>query len=276
MTQSELADTSNSVAGVGSPVSERSPFLAGFTNVWRKEATEWFRTRKFASVTLLTSLMVLAPPLIFFLHEGGLHDGRIDSGYEGLMASWVALSSTLGSYLVVALTMGVIIREEEAGTAQWLFTKPVSRVGYVLAKYTANAAVVVLGAVIIPAILFLGCVYAIQSDGLASWSGAGIALGLVSLNACVVIGLVVGLSGLFRSTAPVAGIAIGLNFIPLFFNRIVDQKITGFFPINADRLTIEAARGNHLTPWHPVISGICIAIIGVSFACYRISRRQLQ
>ena len=268
MTSPGLAGAAPAVPA-DAPRGEGTTFLAGFTNIWRKEVSEWFHTRKFIAVAILTTLMVLAPPLIFFLHEGGLRDGRIDSGSEGLLTAWIALSATLGSYLVVALTMGVLIREEEAGTAQWLFTKPVSRGGYVLAKYTANAAVVVLGAVVIPGVCFFAVMLAIQSDGLPTYSGALLALGLVALNACVVIGLVVGLSGFFRSTAPVAGIAIGLNFIPLFFNRIVDGKIIGFFPINAGEVMSNAAEGNHLGPWQPVVSGICIAVAGVAFACWR-------
>lgn len=250
--------------------------LRGARVIFKKELREWFSTRRFLIMTLLTSVMLACVPSILFLHEGGLHDGRINSGYNGLLESWVALSLTLGSYLVVAVSMGLLIKEEESGTAQWLFTKPLSRVGYVLAKYSANAVVVLLGAVLIPSVVFLLLTQVVEVGGIKDWPAMAAALGLISLNAAVVLGIVVGLSGFFRSSAPVAGIAIAINFVPLFFFRIVDQKFAGLFPINIEAIATEAVHGHHLTPWEPVVSGTVLAILGIAFTCLRISRRQLQ
>jgi ABC-2 type transport system permease protein len=250
--------------------------LRGAGVIFRKELREWFATRRFLVMTLLTSVMLACVPNILFLHEGGLHDGRISSGYDGLLESWVALSLTLGSYLGVAVSMGMLTKEEETGTAQWLFTKPVSRAGYVLAKYLANASVVLVGAVLVPGIVFLGLAQVVEASGIQDWTAMFETFGFIALNSLVVLGIVVGLSGLFRSNAPIAGIAIGMNFVPLFFFRIVDRKITGLFPINITAIATEAVHSHHLTPWEPVVSGTLLAVIGVAFACLRVSRRQLQ
>ncbi|MGH2633795.1 MAG: ABC transporter permease, partial [Tepidiformaceae bacterium] len=114
-----------------STIARRSPvtgtassMFAGAGNVFQKEFREWFRTRRFLVTTVLTSLMLAAVPVVAFLHEGGLSDGRVDSGYRGVMNAWVALTLTLGAYLIVALTMSIIVKEEDSGTAQWIFTKP--------------------------------------------------------------------------------------------------------------------------------------------------------
>jgi hypothetical protein len=88
--------------------------------------------------------------------------------------------------------------------------------------------------------------------------------------------MVVGLSALLRSTAAVAGVAIALNFIPIFMKSMVDERITGFFPINMGEVALRAVQQSDLHPWQPVISGVVIAVAGVAFACYRVSRRQLQ
>lgn len=255
---------------------QQRSFLRGSGVIFRKELMEWFATRRFLVMTLLTSAMLACVPVILFLHEGGLHDGRINSGYSGLLESWVALSLTLGSYLVVAVAMGMLIKEEESGTAQWLFTKPVSRVGYVLSKYLANAAAIVLGAVIIPGIVFLVLVQAVEASGVQDWTAMFEAFGFITLNALIVLGIVAGLSGLFRSSAPVAGIAIGLNFVPLFFFHVIDEKYGGLFPISIGVIAAHAVHGQHLTPWEPVVSGVVLAVPGIAFACVRISRRQLQ
>ena len=248
----------------------------GAGNVFQKEFREWFRTRRFLVTTVLTSLMLAAVPIVVFLHGGGLHDGRIDSGYRGVMNAWVALTLTLGAYLIVALTMSVIVKEEDAGTAQWIFTKPASRTGYVLAKYAANVVAVVLGAVVIPSMVLVALTAATQVGGIHSWTAVAECVGFASLHAAIVVGLVIGLSGLFRSSAPIAGIAIGMGFVPLFFNDLIPQQLTNLFPVEIGNIASQAVRGDHLAPWQPVICGVAWLVVSLAFACYRIERRQLQ
>ena len=250
--------------------------FAGAGNVFQKELREWFRTRRFLVTAVLTSLMLGAVPVVVFLHQGGLHDGRVDSGYRGVMNAWVALTLTLGAYLIVALTMSIIVKEEDGGTAQWIFTKPVSRSGYVLAKYAANVVAVVLGAVVIPSLVLLALTGATQSGGIQNWTAVVQTIGFASLHAAIVVGLVVGLSGLFRSSAPIAGIAIGMGFVPLFFNDKVPQQLTNLFPVEIGNIASQAVRGDHLAPWQPVVCGIALLAVSLAFACYRIERRQLQ
>ena len=253
-----------------------SHFLAGAGNVFQKELREWFRTRKFLVTTALTSLMLAAVPVILFLHEGGLHDGRINSGYKSSMEAWMGLTLTLGAYLIVALTMGVIVKEEDAGTAQWLFTKPVSRTGYVLAKYAGNVVAVLLSAIIIPSVVFVALTAATQASGITAWTPVIEGVAFASLHAAIVVAVVMGLSAFFRTTAPIAGIAIGLGFLPLFLQRFVTAKVINLFPVNIGAIAGHAVRGEALTPWQPVICGIIIAVVALTVACYRIERRQLQ
>ena len=53
-------------------------FLPGWSNIFRKELQEWVRTRRFVVTSLLMTLLVGAVPVIAFLANGGLHDGRFD------------------------------------------------------------------------------------------------------------------------------------------------------------------------------------------------------
>lgn len=257
-------------------VPPRRPLLPGAGNIFRKELQEWFRTRRFVATAGVTSLMLAAVPIIVFLHQGGLHDGRVDVNYGGMMAGWMGLSLTLGSYLIVALTMGVLIKEEESGTAQWIFTKPVSRGGYVLAKFAANAIAVVLAAVVIPSAVFLALTQATQVHGVQQWGGAGIALGLIAANAIITLAVVFALGAFFRSTAVVAGIAIALGFIPLTFSHLIDGRIVNFFPVEIAKLADSAAQGHALTPLQPLVSGLILAVACLAFAAFRMRRRQLQ
>jgi ABC-2 type transport system permease protein len=262
---------------IGRTAGERP--LAGVGNIFGKELREWFRTRRFLVTAGLTTLLLGAVPVVLWIHRGGLHDGRLvlpRQTYNGMMEAWVGLSLTLGAYLIVGLTMGVIAKEQESGTAQWLFTKPISRAGYGLAKWAANGTAVVLGSVLIPSAVFVGLVEMLF--GVQHQRGLVEAVGLVGLNALTVIALVVGLSGLFDSPPLIGGIVIGLYFVPLLVAGAVSHKYVGLFPVWMGQVAHSLAIGERTYgwDWEPVWSCLVLIPLSLAFACYRLSRAQLQ
>jgi ABC-2 type transport system permease protein len=253
--------------------------LAGAGNIARKELQEWFRTWRFVVTAGLTSLLLGAVPVVLWIHRGGLHDGRLTlprRTYDGMMDAWIGLSLTLGAYLVVGMTMGMMAKEREAGTAQWLFTKPVSRAGYGLAKWAANSVAVVVGSVLIPSAVFFGLVEALF--GVQHSRGAVEAVGLVALNALTVIALVVGLSGLFNSPPLIGGIVVAMYFVPLLVAGAVSHKYVGLFPVWMGNVAHELAVADRTKgwDWEPVWSCLVIIPVCLAFACYRLRRAQLQ
>src|SRR5947209_1047251 len=119
MTTTNLTAVLSTNAAHAAQPREASSILPGAGNIFRKELQEWFRTRRFAVTSSLMALLVGAVPVVTFLYNGGLHHGRLaaDRGlYNDMMGAWTALSLTLGAFLIVALTMGILIKEEEAGT----------------------------------------------------------------------------------------------------------------------------------------------------------------
>ncbi|HLZ71764.1 MAG TPA: ABC transporter permease [Dehalococcoidia bacterium] len=263
---------------------EKTAFLAGAQNIFRKEVLEWFRTRRFLVASLLTTLLLGVVPVGVFLHEGGLSHGRFvlaHGTYDNMMEAWIALSVTLGNYLMIALTMGMLVREEETGTAQWLFTKPVSRAGYGLAKYTANALVAILAAVVVPGLVFIGLTNLLFSNGIEHWGGAFGALGIASFHAAVVIGIILALSTLFRSQAPVAGIVIGLGFLPLVAAgaqsvRLIAWTIFGAPVWMGPAVAAPLARGTAVRSFEALVVWLLLTPLLVAFACWRLTRKQLQ
>lgn len=258
------------------PVS-RPALLEGAGNIFRKEVQEWFRTRRFLIMTAVSTLLAGAVPVAVFLNEGGLEDGRVrlsDGAYDGMMFAWLMLSLTLGAYLLVALTAGVLAKEEEAGTAQWLFSKPLSRPGYGLAKWAANSAAAILGAVLVPSAVYLGLLQAVA--GVRDWDGVLLAVTLVALHTAVLIAIVLALSMVFNSTAAIAGVGIALGFLPLVLGQQVDGKLVGMFPMAIFAPAVQAARGEHVGPWQPVVAGLVIMVLSLVFTCHRLTRRQLS
>lgn len=257
-----------------------APPLAGFGNIFAKEVQEWFHTRRFLVTSILTSALVGAVPVIVFLYYSGLSKGRLALSvgtYHGMVDGWNAILFTLGALVLVALMMGILIKEEESGTAQWVFTKPVSRVGYGLAKWLANSLIAIVAAVLIPSAVFLGLTEAIATTGIHNWSGIFGAIGLTAFYVSVGIAVIMALSSIFRSQALVAGIAIGMIFLPFIFQGIGPaRKWADLFPIMMGEVASFAAQGRQLPPWEPVVSSLVILPACVAFACYRLSKKQLQ
>lgn len=264
---------------------KNTPLLAGFGNIFRKEVLEWFRTRRFAVASVLTTLLLGVIPVGVFLHEGGLSHGRFalaHGTYDNMMEAWIALSVTLGNYLMIALTMGMLVKEEEAGTAQWLFTKPVSRAGYGLAKYSANALVAIVAAVLVPGAVFMGLMNLLFSNGTEHWWGALAALGVASFHAAVVIGVILALSTIFRSQAPVAGIVIGLGFLPFVAAaaarsaQLIAWVVYGTPVWMGAGVAAPLAWGQPVRSWEAFTVWLALLPILVAFACWRLTRKQLQ
>jgi ABC-2 type transport system permease protein len=254
-------------------------FLPGWGNIFRKELKEWLRTRRFVVTSVLMALLVGAVPVITFVANGGLHDGRLTADrdlYAGMITAWTSLSLTLGAFLIVALTMGSLLKEEDAGTAQWLFTKPISRVGYGLAKWAANSSAVIVAAVLIPGLVYFGLLQALFSSGIQHGSGALAAAGLTAFHATVVIAIVMLLSTWFRSQAPVAGIAISLNLIPFLLTSTVSLKVLGFAPGLMDYAAIAAATGQRVGTWQPVVTALVLLPLCLAGACERLRTKPLQ
>jgi ABC-type transport system involved in multi-copper enzyme maturation permease subunit len=261
----------------------RSPrMLAGIGNIFNKELKEWFRTKRFMVTTILTTLLLAAAPVIVWLNKGGLNKGRLGGDgrtYLDLLDAWDGLAMTLGAYLVVALTMNIMVKEQESGTAQWLFTKPVSRVGYVIAKWSANTVAVYIASVLIPSIIALGLTYYLFD--ITSWKRLAIATLLIGLVRATIIAFVIVLSAFFNSTALIGGICFLLNFAPFILGAIVSDKWMGLFPLWTGSFLSDYVQGVPMSEfdrvdYEPIFFSIIYIPICLAIAGWRMRRKQMQ
>ncbi len=264
-------------------VTRRPPrLLAGMGNIFNKELKEWFRTNRFLVTTILTTLLLAAAPVIVWLNKGGLHEGRLGPDgdtYLNLLDAWVGLGLTLGAYLVVALTMNIMVKEQDSGTAQWLFTKPASRVGYVLAKWGANSVAVFIASVLIPSIISIGLTYYLFD--ITSWKRIVIAALLMGLVRSTIIAFVIVLSAFFSSTALIGGVCFLLNFVPFLLQPVLSDKWIGLFPIWVGSFLSDYVQGHPMSDfdrwdYEPIFVSILIIPICLTIASWRMTRKQLQ
>ena len=104
--------------------------FSGFGVIFRKEIRESNATPPDGVCSGATAtLLAAAGPVGYWIYKGGLHAGRIalsGTNYEVIVALPSVILSTLGLFMVIAMTMGIIVREQDLGTLQWVFTKPLS------------------------------------------------------------------------------------------------------------------------------------------------------
>ena len=259
------------------------PRLPGAGNIFRKELREWFRTRRFlVTAVLATLVMAVIPVGVWLVDHDGLTTGRATlAGSEAAEArgSGAGTLLTLSSYLAVVLTMGMLVKEREAGTAQWILTKPVSRVGYGLAKWAANSVGVVLSAVVVPWTFASALLTAMYEVPGWSWANQVLAAGLVAVHAAIVAGLMLALGTLFRSTVPVAAVALGLSVAPVFLSSLIADGVLRLYPVfRLGDLLADVANDRPVGAGDlaPLVCGLVFLPLCLALAGHRLNREQLQ
>lgn len=127
--------------------------MRGFSRFLGKEATEILRTWRiwvlpgamlFFAITgpILAQVM---PQLVKSLASGqqGMTITLPPPTYLDAYAQWIKNLGQTGLFLLIGVSAGVIAGERSSGTAALVLTKPLSRGGFVVAKYLAQGALLV-------------------------------------------------------------------------------------------------------------------------------------
>jgi ABC-2 type transport system permease protein len=117
----------------------------GFNSIYRKELSYWFATQRWVSqLVIWLSIGALSPIMMILANP----DAGKDRGVAVLtLFLWSGSNSmSIGTIL---LTQSIIIEEKMRQTLLWIFSKPLSQAGFILAKFAAYAiliAILVIGA----------------------------------------------------------------------------------------------------------------------------------
>jgi len=180
----------------------------GFANLFRKESGEWWHTRRWWMQSLLWLLIVNG-----ILAVGVWVIPIVDPEEAGDVAEnlgiFVQLMGWFPMFAVIVVTQGAIISEKQSGTAAWVLSAPVSRRGFILSKFIANA----IG-FFVTIILVQGLVAYVQLS-LSAGSPLPFApylamLALFSLYLFFYLSLTLMLGAFFGARGPVLGIAIAV------------------------------------------------------------------
>lgn len=128
--------------------------MSGFTRFLRKEAAEILRTwRLWVLPGVLLFFAVSGPILAQMTPQlvkslGGSQAGVVitvpEPTYTDAYAQWIKNLAQTGLFLLIGVSAGIIAGERTSGTAALVLTKPVSRGGFVVAKYIAQAMLLIV------------------------------------------------------------------------------------------------------------------------------------
>jgi ABC-2 type transport system permease protein len=131
----------------------RTVLLLGFVPFFRKEIQEWKRKKSAIAILILAPLTfsVGAVVLSKMFSQGLSATSQAASSADELVFAGTVFSTTqLWVYAVtILLSIGLIPKEQDAGTLAWNLTKPLSRPALLLAKWSVNTVAIWLMAVVL-------------------------------------------------------------------------------------------------------------------------------
>lgn len=232
---------------------------SGFANLLRKEAGEWWRTRRWLVQGLLWLVIVdgLAGLLLFVVPavQNALPDPQAAAldAQEGGLAALFQLGMTALAIGVIVLAQDAITGERQSGITAWILSKPASRSAYFLAKLVAYGAAVLALLVGIPSLV--GYLLLAFAGGEIYPAGPFLAaVALLALHTLFYLTLTLMMGVLSTNRAAILGVALGVLLGGLILPALLPGMLMGAFA---------------LTPWllpnlGPVVAagqGLPIAVV---------------
>jgi hypothetical protein len=237
----------------------------GLANMLAKENHGWWRTRRWWIQCLLWLVL---------LNLGSATNLRM-----GMPDNFLLVAGLVLPIAAIVLSQEAILGERHSGTAAWVFSKPLRRSAFLLAKIIAYGLGFLVTGILLPS--SIACLQIVAGDGsLSLLPGFAASLGLVYLNLLFYLTLTLMLATLFQGRGPVMGIPL---FI-LFLWMIPDSaRLAEFMPW---RLVIDTGNnalpalngyllsGQPLPTVAPIIATAvwCVLFTGVAF--WRIRREE--
>jgi ABC-type transport system involved in multi-copper enzyme maturation permease subunit len=247
----------------------------GLGNMLAKELGSWWKTRRWwlqclVAVLLLNGTMAL-----------NMHGGMVD----GAAMNFLATTAFIVPLAAISLAQDAILGERHSGTAAWVFTKPLRRAAYVLAKVLAHGLGLLVAWVVIPvsiAYFQIGAANGMQPPV----SGFVGAMGLIYLNLFFYFALALMLATIFNGRGPVIGICVFLSFVgPLGLLAEPIEKylpwLTGIMPWtltfgagNQNPLVMYVVNGRPLPTIVPIVASVLWCVVFIAVAVWRTSREE--
>ena len=251
-----------------------------FFIVLRKELTEQWRSKRLLIVAAVLVVFGLTSPLLAKFTPDLLKSiPNIPAGLAGMIpkpsvadavGQYVKNMGQFGVLLAVLLSMGVVAQEKERGTAAMMLTHPVSRLNFLLAKFTALVITFALSL----ALAALGCwYYTLLLFEALPWVPYLALNGLILVVFLVYIAVTLLCSTLARTQ----GAAAGLAFAALVFVAGVGSlpRIGEYFPGQLFSWGATLAIGGKDTAWPALGIAAGVIVLALVIAVWYFEREEI-
>ncbi len=246
------------------PCRERG-WKMGLANMLAKENHGWWRTHRWWMQGLLWLVL---------LNVGSATNLRMGMPDNFLFAAGLVLSIA-----AIVLSQEAILGERRSGTAAWVFSKPLRRPAFLLAKIIAYGLGFLVTGILLPG--GIACLQIIASGGYSSLlPGFAASLGLVYLNLLFYLTLTLMLAILFHGRGPVMGITLFIFFFWIIPDSV---RLAEFMPwrlvTNTGNDALPALHmyllsGQLLPTVAPIIATALWCVLFTSVAFWRIRREE--
>lgn len=248
--------------------------------LFAKELREILRTYKIYTIPGIFLLFGFASPLITKLMPEIFANMGEEIGIALPEMTWLDSFGQLynnliqmGILAIILTTMGTIATERNRGVAQLVLTKPVTRTGYIIAKYTAHFLLVNISAFL----AFLATLLYTDILFEGTQVGAGFAsIGLYCLYASVILAITIFSSSVTRSSLAAGGLSIlGLIVVSLLpmFSKILHRYSPG--ALTGYTTGVLAGSVNSTDIWWTAAVSVCVIVILLAAAAFIFKRQEL-
>jgi len=267
-------------------------WLNGFGNMFRKETHAWWGTWRWSIQVAIWLVIVNGMLAIVTLNQPKIEAAqarREISATESTVVTRTLEQTALMVFFlfcglgpaigVVILAQDALISEKQSGTEAWVFSKPVSRVAFLLAKFSSDALGILVTMVAIQGLVAYAIIKA-GTEAKLPLSGFLFALGLIFLLLVFFLTLTYMLGILFHKRGAVIGIPMILVFgnqltgIFPWLGRIMPWNLVLDLGSNYPALSIALVNGQQLPTVCPIIGTIIFIIIFLVISLWRIQREE--
>jgi len=247
--------------------------MNGFVVLVGKEVAEQWRTARLPVVAAIFLLVGLASPLLarytpdLIRLAGAITITLPTPTSKDAVGQLVKNLTQFGVIAAILLAMGSVAGEKESGTAAFVLTKPVSRLGFLCAKF--GALTLTLGLAVLVCGLG-GYLYTFALFGPLSVAGFAGGCMVVLLSLLVVAAVTFLGSTLARSAIPAAAFGLVAVFISAVGSSI--PRAGRFTPFGLGELAGDLALGLPAGDWlWPLLAnvGFVLAAIAVAWLAFR-------
>ena len=246
--------------------------LPGLGGLFRKELSEWLHSRRIWVAFLVSGLFMTLSALNSWLQanlpaEPG--EPALSPVTDPMLILLGAVSSQIFAVVAIFAVMGLLVAERESGTLAWTASKPVSRSGIWLAKWTSAIGVLWLVAGLLPFAATVGLVIALYG-ALSATPLAILAIG-IGLSIAFYVTVALAVSTVVTSQAAVAAVALALMFLPQLLGLFVSPEL---LPTSILPWTVMISAGESPGLVTPVVWLVSIAAL-IAFSLNRMEGMEL-